>query len=165
MRNEEILTHIGGYQARAVLLKIISDVEGKASTSQAPCYNTSGNGRSFCNLVGRVHRPTCCKRRAYLGCGKAEPQPRQRGWLLPSCFLELGYTPEFSYDGWAEWVIYVEKGVLVGAIFVGRERRGMLHASTVAVVSQVPVSRLRHAVAVFPMLREIYAVLLNASGD
>jgi hypothetical protein len=44
-------------------------------------------------------------------------------------------------------------------------RRGILHASTVAIVSQVPVSRLRHAIAVFPILREIYAILLNASGD
>lgn len=63
---------------------------------------------------------------------------------------------EFSYDGWAQWVIYVEKRVLVSAIFVGREAGGLLHASTVVIVSQVPVSRLWHAVAGFPILREIY---------
>lgn len=70
---------------------------------------------------------------------------------------------EFNYD-WAQWVIDVEKEVLVGATFVGREAGGLLHASTVGIIVQVPISRLWHAVASFPTLSEVYTALVSASG-
>ena len=83
---------------------------------------------------------------------------------VPFQFPGAWVHAEFNYDGWAQWVVDVDKGVLVGATIVGREASDLLHASTVAIVGTVPVERLWHAVASFPTMSEIYTALLNASG-
>lgn len=68
---------------------------------------------------------------------------------------------EFDYDGWARWVVDTDKNVLVGATIVGRETGDLLHASTVALVGQVPLDRLVHAVPSFPTRSEVYGLLLE----
>jgi len=68
---------------------------------------------------------------------------------------------EFNYDGWAQWVVDAERNVLVGATFVGRESGDLLHGSTIAIVGQVRLDRLQHAVGSFPTRSEIYGVLLE----
>lgn len=54
--------------------------------------------------------------------------------------------------------------MVVGATFVGPEVAEMLHAATVAVVGQVPLSRLWHAVPAYPTRSEIWLRLLEAYG-
>ena len=49
-----------------------------------------------------------------------------------------------------------ERGVLVGATFTGAEVAEMLHAATVAVVGEVPLERLGHAVPAFPTRTELW---------
>ena len=83
---------------------------------------------------------------------------------MPFQFPGAWVHAEFNYDGWAQWVIDADKGVLVGATFIGREVYQQLHASNVAIVGQVPIERLRHAVPSFPTMNEIYVALLEASG-
>ncbi len=46
--------------------------------------------------------------------------------------------------------------VLVGATFVGSDAGDMLHAATIAIVAEVPLVRLRHAVPSFPSLSEVW---------
>jgi pyruvate/2-oxoglutarate dehydrogenase complex dihydrolipoamide dehydrogenase (E3) component len=54
--------------------------------------------------------------------------------------------------------------VIVGATFVGPDVGEMLHAATIAVVGEVPVDRLWHAVPAFPSVSEAWLRLLEAYG-
>jgi dihydrolipoamide dehydrogenase len=54
--------------------------------------------------------------------------------------------------------------VLVGATFVGPDVAELLHAATVAVVGEVPVPRLWHAIPSFPTVSEVWLRLLEAYG-
>jgi pyruvate/2-oxoglutarate dehydrogenase complex dihydrolipoamide dehydrogenase (E3) component len=52
--------------------------------------------------------------------------------------------------------------VLVGLTFVGPDVAEMLHAATIAVVGEVPLSRLWHAVPAYPTINEVWLRLLEA---
>jgi dihydrolipoamide dehydrogenase len=56
---------------------------------------------------------------------------------------------------------------IVGATFTGFETADFLHAATVAIVAEVPLPRLRHAVAAYPTRSEVWLKLLERyeSGD
>ncbi|MGH3072022.1 MAG: dihydrolipoyl dehydrogenase family protein [Gaiellaceae bacterium] len=66
--------------------------------------------------------------------------------------------------GTSRLVIDDNRGVIVGATFVGFEVAEMLHAATVAVVGEVPLERLAHAVPSFPTRNEVWLYLLEAAG-
>ena len=52
-------------------------------------------------------------------------------------------------------------GTLVGATFVGPEVAELLHSATIAIVGQVPLATLRHAVPSYPTASEIWLRLLE----
>jgi dihydrolipoamide dehydrogenase len=54
--------------------------------------------------------------------------------------------------------------VVVGATFTGPGLQELLHSATVAVVAEVPVDRLWHAVPSFPTVSEVWLHLLEAYG-
>ena len=62
----------------------------------------------------------------------------------------------------AQLVIDEERRVVVGAAFVGPQAGEMLHAATIAIVGQVPVETLWHAVPAFPTVSEVWLRLLEA---
>jgi dihydrolipoamide dehydrogenase len=62
-------------------------------------------------------------------------------------------------------VVDEDRGVIVGATFVGFETADFLQAATVAVIAEVPLSKLRHAVAPFPTRSEVWLSLLEAYED
>jgi pyruvate/2-oxoglutarate dehydrogenase complex dihydrolipoamide dehydrogenase (E3) component len=66
--------------------------------------------------------------------------------------------------GTSRIVVDEGRGVIVGATFVGPETADMLHAATIAVVGEVPLERLRHAVPSFPTRSEIWLYLLEQYG-
>jgi dihydrolipoamide dehydrogenase len=53
---------------------------------------------------------------------------------------------------------------IVGATFTGFETADLLHAATIAIVGELPLSRLRHAVAAYPTRSEVWLKLLEAAG-
>ena len=53
------------------------------------------------------------------------------------------------------------RGVLVGATFTGAEVAEMLHAATIAIVGEVPLERLGHAVPAFPTRTELWLEALE----
>jgi dihydrolipoamide dehydrogenase len=61
-------------------------------------------------------------------------------------------------------VVDEERKVIVGATFVGPETSDMLHAATVAVVGEVPLDQLLHAVPSFPTRSEVWLYLLEEYG-
>ena len=50
---------------------------------------------------------------------------------------------------------------IVGATFTGFETADFLHAATVAIVGEVPIPRLRHAIAAYPTRSEVWLKLLE----
>ncbi len=66
--------------------------------------------------------------------------------------------------GTARIVVDEARGTIVGATFTGFETADFLHAATIAVVGEVPLARLRHAVAAYPTRSEIWLKLLEAYG-
>jgi pyruvate/2-oxoglutarate dehydrogenase complex dihydrolipoamide dehydrogenase (E3) component len=66
--------------------------------------------------------------------------------------------------GTARLLIDRERRVIVGATITGAEVGEMLHAATIAIVGEVPLDRLRHAVPCFPTRSEIWLSLLADAG-
>ena len=63
--------------------------------------------------------------------------------------------------GTSRLVIDRARGVVIGATITGAEIADFLHAATIAIVGEVPVARLRHAVPAFPTRSEIWLNLLE----
>jgi pyruvate/2-oxoglutarate dehydrogenase complex dihydrolipoamide dehydrogenase (E3) component len=57
-----------------------------------------------------------------------------------------------------------ERGVIVGATITGAEIADFLHAATIAVVGEIPMERLAHAVPSFPTRSEIWLKLIEGYG-
>jgi dihydrolipoamide dehydrogenase len=67
-----------------------------------------------------------------------------------------------DYDGAVRMVVDEDRGVVVGLTFVGQDTAEMLHAATIAVVGEVPLARLWHAVPAYPTMSEVWLRLLEA---
>jgi pyruvate/2-oxoglutarate dehydrogenase complex dihydrolipoamide dehydrogenase (E3) component len=66
--------------------------------------------------------------------------------------------------GTSRLVLDKGRNVIVGATFTGFETADLLHAATIAIVGEMPLDRLRHAVASYPTRSEIWLKLLEACG-
>jgi dihydrolipoamide dehydrogenase len=66
--------------------------------------------------------------------------------------------------GTSRLVVDERRRVLVGATFCGAEVAEWLHAATIAVVAEVPLERLWHAVPTFPTRSEVWLRLLETYG-
>jgi pyruvate/2-oxoglutarate dehydrogenase complex dihydrolipoamide dehydrogenase (E3) component len=66
--------------------------------------------------------------------------------------------------GTSRLVVDEKRRVLAGATFVGPEIAESLHAATIAVIGEVPLDRLWHAVPSFPTRSEVWLKLLEEYG-
>ncbi len=66
--------------------------------------------------------------------------------------------------GTTRLVVDEDRGVIVGATFTGAEVADFLHAATIAVVAEVPLEKLWHAVPSFPTRSEVWLQLLEEYG-
>jgi dihydrolipoamide dehydrogenase len=66
--------------------------------------------------------------------------------------------------GTARIVIDEDRRVIVGATFTGVDVAESLHAATIAVIGEVPIERLWHAVPCFPTRSELWLKLLEEYG-
>jgi dihydrolipoamide dehydrogenase len=66
--------------------------------------------------------------------------------------------------GTSRLVIDDRTKTIVGATFTGFETADFLHAATIAILGEVPLARLRHAVAAYPTRSEVWLKLLEAAG-
>jgi pyruvate/2-oxoglutarate dehydrogenase complex dihydrolipoamide dehydrogenase (E3) component len=63
--------------------------------------------------------------------------------------------------GTSRLVVDKAEKTVVGATFVGFETADFLHAATVAIISEISLDRLRHAVAAYPSRSEIWLKLIE----
>jgi pyruvate/2-oxoglutarate dehydrogenase complex dihydrolipoamide dehydrogenase (E3) component len=66
--------------------------------------------------------------------------------------------------GTVRLVVDDDEGVVIGATFTGPEVAEFLQAATIAVVGQVPLERLAHAVPAFPTRSEVWLYLMEQLG-
>jgi len=69
-----------------------------------------------------------------------------------------------GYTGKATMVVDRQRRVLLGVTFVGRDVAELVHAGTIAIVGEVPLDRLWHAVPAYPTINEVWLRLLEAYG-
>lgn len=69
-----------------------------------------------------------------------------------------------GYTGKARMIVDTEREVLLGTTFVGQDVAEILHAATIAIVGEVPLARLWHAVPAYPTISEVWLRLLEAYG-
>jgi pyruvate/2-oxoglutarate dehydrogenase complex dihydrolipoamide dehydrogenase (E3) component len=92
-----------------------------------------------------------------------------QGMVVRAVDVETGASAGGSFAGrgtrgTSRLVIDDNRGVVAGATFVGFEVAEMLQAATIAVVGEVPLERLAHAVPAFPTRSELWLKLLEAAG-
>jgi dihydrolipoamide dehydrogenase len=69
-----------------------------------------------------------------------------------------------DYAGTARAVVDEDRKVLIGMTLVGPGVGELLHAATIAIVGEVPLDRLWHAVPAYPTLSEVWLRLLETYG-
>jgi pyruvate/2-oxoglutarate dehydrogenase complex dihydrolipoamide dehydrogenase (E3) component len=79
---------------------------------------------------------------------------------------DIASTPAASFIGKgaaasARIVIDEARGVIIGATFIGPDVADFLQAATIAIVGEVPLERLRHAIPAFPTRSEVWLRLLD----
>ena len=82
----------------------------------------------------------------------------------PTGAVAGGYVSGSDIPGTSCLVVDEDRGVVVGATFVGAAVAELLHSATVAVAAEVPLERLWHAVPSFPTVSEVWLRLLEAYG-
>jgi len=159
LNGRALLTHMGKYQAR-----ICGAVIG-ARAQRRPL-----DGPQYLDLADHDKVPQvafCDPQVASVGITSAEA--RHRGITVETVEYDLGRVSGAAlqrdgYKGRAGLVIDAFRDVLLGATFVGPDVAELVHAATVAVVGEVPLSMLWHAVPSFPTVSEIWLRLLEARG-
>jgi dihydrolipoamide dehydrogenase len=101
--------------------------------------------------------------------GLTEAQARDRGINVRVVTRNVADTAGASVygegiSGTCCIIVDDDRSVIVGATFVGPVAGEMLHSATIAVVGEVPLARLAHAVPSFPTMSEVWLVLLEAAA-
>jgi dihydrolipoamide dehydrogenase len=74
------------------------------------------------------------------------------------------YTRGNDIHGTSQIVVDELRRVIVGATFTGPDVQELVHAATIAIVGEVTLDRLWHAVPSFPTVSEVWLRLLEAYG-
>ncbi|SDB89433.1 dihydrolipoamide dehydrogenase [Sanguibacter gelidistatuariae] len=101
--------------------------------------------------------------------GLTEQQARDAGLAIRTIRYDLASVAGASlvsddYAGTAQLIVTTDTRVIVGATFVGPDAAELLHAATIAVVGEVPLDRLWHAVPAYPTVSEVWLRLLEEAG-
>lgn len=102
--------------------------------------------------------------------GKTLEQAKEAGIDARAVDVPTDGTPGASFQGkdtggTSRLVIDQTDGTIVGATFTGFETADFLQAATFAIVAEIPISKLRHAVAPYPSRSEIWLKLMEKSEE
>lgn len=160
VNHRALLTHQGKYQARAAGDVIAARALGRP-VDDAP-WGAHVATADHCAVPQVVFSDPQV---ASVGLTVAEAE--RAGRAVRAVDVELGgiagaATHADGYRGTARAVIDTERGILVGATIVGRDVEELVQAVTIAVVGEVPLHRLRHAVPAYPTISELWLRWLEA---
>jgi dihydrolipoamide dehydrogenase len=146
-----LLTHEGKYQARAAADQILGD-----------------EGARIRDRTGPPPRVTFTEPQV-AGVGHTLDSAIAAGLRVRAVDVGTESTAGASFHGkgaggTSRIVVDEDRRVIVGATFVGPDVAEWLHAATIAVVAEVPLDTLWHAIPAFPTRSEVWLKLLEAYG-
>ena len=157
------LTHMGKYQARVCADVLVARRKG----------DTGGLGERYSKLSTTAEHTAVTQvvftDPQVASVGLTEAAARDAGYDVETASYDIGSTAGGAlqadgYSGLAKAVIDPQRRVLLGITFVGQDVTDMLHAGTIAVVGEVTLERLWHAVPAFPTMSEVWLRLLETYG-
>jgi pyruvate/2-oxoglutarate dehydrogenase complex dihydrolipoamide dehydrogenase (E3) component len=155
-------------------LYAVGDVNGRALVTHNGKYQARLLGD---HLAGRQVDDAWADERAVPGVVFTDPQvasvglteaaARDAGLDVVTVSHDVGHVAGGAlmgrgFGGTALLVVAQQRRVVVGATFVGPGVGELLHAATIAIVGQVPLDTLWHAVPAFPSVSEVWLRLLEA---
>ncbi len=162
VNHRALLTHQGKYQARAAGDVIAARARG-AVVDDAPwgAHVATADHRAVPQVV--FSEPQVAS------VGLTAAAARDAGIAVRVLDVDLSgiagaATHGDDAAGTARAVVDADRGVLVGATFVGDDVAELLQAATIAVVGEVPIARLWHAVPAYPTVSELWLRWLEQYG-
>ncbi|GAA0994833.1 NAD(P)/FAD-dependent oxidoreductase [Nocardiopsis tropica] len=163
VNHRALLTHQGKYQARAA---------GDVIAARATGAPVSGEpwGAHVATADHAAVPQVVFTDPEVASVGLTEAAARAAGHAVAVADYDLGWVAGASlyadgYTGRARMIVDTDRGVLVGATLVGSAVAELLQAATIAVVGEVPVDRLWHAVPAYPTISEVWLRLLETYRD
>jgi dihydrolipoamide dehydrogenase len=159
VNHRALLTHQGKYQARMAGAAIGALARGKSLDTQPwSAHVATADIHAVPQVVFTEPEVAAV--------GKTADEARRAGLNVRVVDYDLGQVAGASlfadgYRGKARMVVDLDRGVLLGVTFVGPGVGELVHAATVAVVGEVPIDRLWHAVPSYPTMSEIWLRLLE----
>jgi dihydrolipoamide dehydrogenase len=157
-----MLTHQGKYEARASGDAIAARARGELAGEPEPWsrYAQTADDHAVPNVV--FTDPELAN------VGRSVQRAERDGYRVRSVELPIQVAGSSlhaeNYEGWAQLVVDEDRKVLLGATFAGPDVAELLHAATIAIVGEVPMDRLWHAVPSYPTMSEVWLRLLEAYG-
>lgn len=157
-----LLTHMGKYQARACGDVIAARAKGRSvDTEPWSRYTPTADHRAVPQVVFTDPQVASV--------GLTEEAAREAGLPVRGVEYDLGSIAGAvlhvnGYRGRAKLVVDEQRRIVVGATFVGSAVGELVHSATIAVVGEVPLDRLWHAVPSFPTISEVWLRLLETYG-
>ncbi|MEJ3658291.1 NAD(P)/FAD-dependent oxidoreductase [Actinomycetes bacterium KLBMP 9759] len=152
------LTHQGKYAARIVGAAIAARANGTLDASAWGPHAATADHTAVPQVVFTDPEVSSV--------GRTEAQARAAGLDVRVVDIPIAVAGSSlqadGYDGAARMIVDESRGVLVGVTFVGQDVAELIHAATVAVVGEVPLDRLWHAVPAYPTMSEVWLRLLEA---
>jgi pyruvate/2-oxoglutarate dehydrogenase complex dihydrolipoamide dehydrogenase (E3) component len=153
------LTHQGKYEARIAAAAIVARARGQAATPEPWSeYAATADHHAVTQVVFTDPEVAAVGRTAE----RAEADGLNVRVVDLDISVAGSYLHAENYTGKLRAVVDTDRQVLVGVTFVGPDVAELLHAATVAVVGEVPLSRLWHAVPAYPTISEVWLRLLEA---
>jgi len=162
VNHRALLTHQGKYQARAAGDAIVARAQGEPVHERPWGSHVATADHSAVPQVVFSDPEVA-------SVGMTAEQAEKAGYDIRVVDYDLGSVAGAAlhadgYAGQARMVVDTGRSLVLGMTFVGREVAELLHAATVAVVGQVPIERLWHAVPAYPTMSEVWLRLLEAYG-
>jgi pyruvate/2-oxoglutarate dehydrogenase complex dihydrolipoamide dehydrogenase (E3) component len=162
VNHRALLTHQGKYQARAAGDVIVARAKGSAVSDDAWGAHVATADHAAVPQVTFTDPEVA-------SVGLTADAAAAAGYRVRAVDYDLGWVAGASvhadnYRGQARLVVDEDRSVVIGATFVGPDVAELLQAATVAVVGEVPLHRLWHAVPAYPTVNEIWLRLLETYG-
>lgn len=166
-------THQGKYDARVVgdvVAARFSDPEAEGAAGAAAAERDAGDWTRYRATADDAAVPQVVFSRPEVAwVGRTEQEARDAGLPVRTVSYAIGDVAGASvaadgYAGTAQVVLDEDRGVVVGATFTGPDAAELLQAATFAVVGEVPLDRLWHAVPAYPTVSEVWLRLLETAG-
>lgn len=162
VNGRRLLTHMGKYQARHAGAAIVARAKGEqVSLEDWSPHVATADRAATPSVVFTIPQI------GSVGLTVKEATDKSLPHRVIDIPIAVAGSSLFAdgYTGRAIMVVDTEREVLLGLTFIGPAVGEMVQAATIAVVGEVPISRLWHAVPAYPTISEVWLRLLEAYRD